>query len=191
MNERTSHRKQSGFTLVELLIVAIILAILAAIVVPQFAKTTTDAEESALRANLSAIRGAIDLYRQQHNGYPGAMAATGGTCTGGTAGTGAIETQQALEDQMGRFTNATGQSCSREVAGSFPFGPYLKEDALPANPVTDSNALVVIPAANPAAGDLEMGADAGIFGWKYDVVSGKFIANDNRNDSAGNPYEEY
>ena len=65
------------------------------------------------------------------------------------------------------------------------------EDALPANPVTDSNALVVIPAANPAAGDLEMGADAGIFGWKYDVVSGKFIANDNRNDSAGNPYEEY
>ena len=40
-------RRSRGFTLVELLIVAIILAILAAIVVPQFASTTNDAQESA------------------------------------------------------------------------------------------------------------------------------------------------
>ena len=54
--------RQSGFTLVELLIVAIILAILAAIVVPQFASSTNDARASALRSNVSNIRGAIDLY---------------------------------------------------------------------------------------------------------------------------------
>ena len=78
---------QSGFTLVELLIVAIILAILAAIVVPQFASSTVDARASALRSNLSNIRGAIDLYAQQHGGtYPSAVASTGGTCTGGDGG---------------------------------------------------------------------------------------------------------
>ena len=84
---------QSGFTLVELLIVAIILAILAAIVVPQFAASTNDARASALRSNVSNIRGAIDLYAQQHGGtFPAAVASTGGTCTGGTAGTGAADT---------------------------------------------------------------------------------------------------
>ena len=112
-----------------------------------------------------------------------------------TAETGAVTLINAFQsDQHKLYTSRLRGSCNRRigaVAGSFPFGPYLKEDALPANPVTGTNALVVIPAANPAAGDLEMGADAGIFGWKYDVVSGKFIANDNRNDSAGNPYEEY
>ncbi|MGI9260033.1 MAG: type II secretion system protein, partial [Gammaproteobacteria bacterium] len=88
-------KRHSGFTLVELLVVAIILAILAAIAIPQFASTTTDAQESALRANLSAIRGAISLYRQQHGEFPASLASTGGTCTGGTAGTGALETQVA------------------------------------------------------------------------------------------------
>ena len=78
MRQVKSNIRQAGFTLVELLIVAIILAILAAIVVPQFASTTTDAQEAALRANLSAIRGAISLYRQQHNEYPAFSGANGG-----------------------------------------------------------------------------------------------------------------
>ncbi len=73
--------KQAGFTLVELLIVAIILAILAAIVVPQFANSTAGANDSALRTNLAGIRSAIDLYTQQHGGtFPGAVASTGGVC---------------------------------------------------------------------------------------------------------------
>ena len=100
MNAQYPLRKhQSGFTLVELLIVAIILAILAAIVVPQFAASTNDARASALRSNLSNIRGAIDLYAQQHNSmFPAAAASTGGTCTGGTAGSGATGSLAALTE---------------------------------------------------------------------------------------------
>ncbi len=65
MTTAISHNRQAGFTLVELLIVAIILAILAAIVVPQFANTATGAGESALRTNLAGIRSSVELYRQQ------------------------------------------------------------------------------------------------------------------------------
>lgn len=79
-----------GFTLIELLIVVIILAILAAIVIPQFANTTNDAREGALDANLSTLRSAVELYKIQHkNVYPGTAptgVAVGCTGTAGAVG---------------------------------------------------------------------------------------------------------
>ena len=186
-----SQRKQSGFTLVELLIVAIILAILAAIVVPQFASSTDDALDSALKSNLSGVRSAIDLYVQQHGGeFPGAVAATGGTCTGGTAGTGAADTDLAFESQLKYYTNAAGQACSiADVpAGGvveFPFGPYIKGD-LPDNPVTNNGTIAIV-----TTGDLAMVAPAADGGWRYDTTSGKFIADDTSTDSNGVRYDSY
>jgi len=179
-----STRKQSGFTLVELLIVAIILAILAAIIIPQFASTTVDAQEAALRSNTSAMRSAIDLYRQQHGAYPAATAASGGTCSG-TAGTGAAGTQQAMEDQLTRYSNMLGQTCSVPDAG-FSFGPYVQDDDLPTNPITGTNAISIIN-----TGDLEMTADGAGLGWKYDSTAGKFMVNDTNNDSQGVPFITY
>jgi len=190
MNRTTANTRQTGFTLVELLIVAIILAILAAIVVPQFASTTTDAQESALRSNLAAIRSAMSLYRQQHGEYPALNAATGGTCSG-TAGTGAVDTRQAIVDQLTRYTNANGQSCTRQDGTSFPFGPYLDGDDLPANPVTGDTAIVVVIDTDPAAGDLGMQGNAAGAGWRFDTTSGKFIANDTGLDSQGVRYDAY
>jgi len=185
------HRNQAGFTLVELLIVAIILAILAAIVVPQFASSTDDALDSALKSNLAGIRSSIDLYTQQHGGdFPGSVAATGGTCTGGTAGTGAADSDLAFESQLKYYTNAAGQACSiADVpAGGvveFPFGPYIKGD-LPANPVTSDGTIVVVTTGNLAM----VGAAAG-GGWRYDTTSGKFIADDTDSDSNGVRYDSY
>ena len=168
---------QRGFTLVELLIVVIILAILAAIVVPQFASSTDDAKSSALDSTLSNMRGAIDLYYQQHGKYPSNAAATGATCPGGgTAGLGAINTPVAFMDQMTRYTNNAGQSCTtRDTV--FKYGPYLKKDAVPANPLTDNNVLVV-----STAGALGMTGNATAAGWKFDNVTGQFIADDAAND---------
>lgn len=180
-----------GFTLVELLIVAIMLAILAAIVVPQFASTTTEATESALKSDLAGIRAAIDLYRQQHGEYPAATASSGGTCTGGTAGTAALETPEAFADHLTRYTDDLGQSCTLPVGGSFPFGPYIKDSDIPVNPITNSSVVVIVDAADAAAGDLTMGGDGAAGGWKYDVTSGKFIANDTNNDSRGVPFDTY
>jgi len=180
-----SAQRQSAFTLVELLIVAIILAILAAIIIPQFASTTTDAQESALRADVAGLRAATGLYRQQHGHYPSSVVSSGGTCTGGAAGTGAINTEQALIDQLTRYSNTAGQTCTLPLAG-FAYGPYIQGDVLPDNPITDVNTVVIV-----FTGNLAMAPDAGNFGWKFDNVSGKFIVNDNANDSQGVAYSSY
>ena len=184
MQSSPSAKRQSGFTLVELLIVAIILAILAAIIIPQFASTTVDAQESALRANVAAMRSSIDLYRQQHGEYPGVSSAAGGACTG-TAGTGAAGTQQAIEDQLTRYSNAAGQTCSVPDAG-YAYGPYLREDVLPNNPISGSGVVAIV-----AVGDLEMTADGAGLGWKFDTTAGKFIVNDTDLDSQGVAYSTY
>ncbi len=56
-----------GFTLVEVLIVVSILGIMAAIVVPQYNSSTTEAQLAALRSNLHAIRKQLELYKIHHN----------------------------------------------------------------------------------------------------------------------------
>jgi len=65
-------RNQAGFTLIEMLIVVILLGILAMLIVPQISVSTEDAKLSSLRANLGAMRNAIELYYYEHNNtYPG------------------------------------------------------------------------------------------------------------------------
>ncbi len=173
MLKRTA-RHQQGFTLTELLIVVIILAILAAIVVPQFASSSDDAKVSALQANLARLRSAIDLYYQQHGVYPGAAESQNGPACpgGGTQGGGAANSEQAFIDQLTRYTNAAGNSCTTTDA-AFKFGPYLKKDTMPDNPITALNAVKM-----ETTGALGMIGEATDGGWRFDVVTGQFIAND-------------
>ena len=183
---------QKGFTLVELLIVVIILALLAAIVVPQFASSTEDAKLASLDTTLANVRSAIDLYFQQHGEYPGALTAVDAACAtaGGTDGTGiggaGATGAQAFSDQMSLYTNNNGGACSVKTT-AFKFGPYLKKAALPANPITTVATLEVI-----ATGDLLMSGTAANGGWKFDINVGKFIANDTTDiDGAGPGTETY
>src|ERR1043165_2695878 len=59
-------RAKSGFTLVEILIVVIILGILAAIVIPQFTNASQDARKSSLVSQLQTLRSQSELYKLQH-----------------------------------------------------------------------------------------------------------------------------
>lgn len=165
---------QKGFTLVELLIVVIILAILAAIVVPQFASTTDDAKMASLDSTLANVRAAIQLYYQQHGKYPAAALATGATCpNSGTPGTGAATSQDAFLSQMVNYTNSAGQSCTTSDA-TFKFGPYLSK-APPADTVTGTVSSIEVI----GTGNLTMIAtgDPGPGGYKFDTKTGKFIVN--------------
>ena len=70
-------KSQSGFTLVEILIVVVILGILAAIVIPQFTEASTEAKTSSLCTDLQTKRSQIELYKIQHNdALPGAGTAS-------------------------------------------------------------------------------------------------------------------
>lgn len=112
-------RARSGFTLVEILIVVIILGILAAIVIPQFTDASTQARLSSLKSDLQTIRSQIELYKVQHNDTLPAV---------GT-----------FNDQMTKETNISGTV----VAGG-AYGPYMQ--VVPANPFNDANGVAATAA---------------------------------------------
>jgi len=70
---------QSGFTLIELIMVIVILGILAAIAVPQFTDLTDSAEATQCKANQGAVEAAASLVYAQNAvagnpGFPVALA---------------------------------------------------------------------------------------------------------------------
>jgi general secretion pathway protein G len=65
-----SRPSQSGFTLLELLVVMTIIGILAAIAVPALKDSPQRAREAALREDLFAMRSVIDQYHGDKGNYP-------------------------------------------------------------------------------------------------------------------------
>ncbi|MFK8031733.1 MAG: type II secretion system protein [Gammaproteobacteria bacterium] len=163
----------SGFTLVELLIVVIILATLAAIVMPQLRGSVDEAKLASMRTNLATLRSAISMYYHQHGHYPGSVRSQG-SCAVGTNTETATAGEAAFTAQLTQYTTRSGVACSqsdKESGGAIKYGPYLRE--IPVNPVTGSNALFAIK-----TGLLELsgtGTDTD-GGWLYDFVTGEIVA---------------
>jgi type II secretion system protein G len=63
-------RALSAFTLIELLITVAIIAILAAIAVPNFLEAQTRAKVARAQSDLRVITGALEAYHVDHNRYP-------------------------------------------------------------------------------------------------------------------------
>jgi general secretion pathway protein G len=134
-------RAKSGFTLVEILIVVVILGILAAIVIPQFTDASTEAKTSSLCSDLQTMRSQIELYKIQHNDQlPGSGTAT--------------------------FVQAmTGQTDQAGAIGT-DFGPYLQK--IPSNPFAATAVQNVVlegedTAAEDATGGWYFETDTGKF----------------------------
>ena len=164
-----------AFTLVELLIVIILIGTLAAIAIPQFGDTSTDAKIAALDQNLSCIRSAIELYRYQHNNvYPGTAAkhqVDESAIDVAHANTGA-----AFVAQLTLYSNANGDTCA-EKGSNFPYGPYLRK-GIPKNPLPATTAAGTAAAVNVTADTIRLSADASpTTGWKASSATGEFIAN--------------
>jgi len=108
-----TRKVRSGFTLVEILIVVVILGILAAIVIPQFTSASETAKSSSLTAQLQTIRSQLELYQVQHNGdYP---------------------TLAQMWDNLTSTTDISGATTGSD------FGPYLQK--APTNPFENSSTL--------------------------------------------------
>ncbi|RKY21885.1 MAG: general secretion pathway protein GspG [Planctomycetota bacterium] len=103
-------RARRGFTLVELLIVVVILAILSAVVLPSFKDSSVRAKESSLVATLNTVRQAVSLYRVQHDeNYPG-------------------------QTSWSEFVTQLSTKTWPDGTAGGPYGPYLRTD-IPNNPV--------------------------------------------------------
>ena len=63
-------RKNSGFTMIELLIVIVILGLLASLVAPKFFSQLGTAERGIASAQMNAFETALDTYRLDMGHYP-------------------------------------------------------------------------------------------------------------------------
>jgi general secretion pathway protein G len=68
------YKKQKGFTLVELMVVIIILAVLTGIAIPSYLALRNRAREQATRSEMQNMATALEIYNADNVGYPDALA---------------------------------------------------------------------------------------------------------------------
>ena len=166
--QKFKNTNRRGFTLIEVLIVVVILGILAATVLPQFASSTANAKESALRADLAQIRSQVTMYKFQHDGaFPS-----------GTADN--------VVKQLTLASNLAGDTAPPGTAG-YPYGPYLMAQ-FPTNPYNGGTG-VLVKATAISSTDIDTAATQGDakVGWIYSTLTGQVIANTQGNAADGTP----
>lgn len=152
---RVSRIQNPGFTLVELLIVVIILAIMATIVLPQFSGSAEESKEATLLANLHVIRDVVLRYRAEHYGRRPDMDQDGNP-----------DDANALLRLTGR-TQRTGL-----IDANGPVGPYINK--WPRNPFNEMDDVRIGGAP----------AGAGTHGWHLDEATGILSADDSAEHAA-------
>jgi len=144
--------KRSGFTLVEILIVVVILGILAAIVIPQFTEASTEAKLSSLCTDLQTLRSQIELYKIQHNDVPPTFAG--------------------FVAEMTTYTDIDGNTNAAQTP-VFCYGPYLQKIAVNQfNNVFDATGIHGALDNTGTVGD-------NVGSWEYDQATGAINADDN------------
>ncbi len=166
--------KAKGFTLVEILVVVVLLGVLAAIVIPAFANSTTFAKDSALAVDLQLLRRVILVYKSQHlevgPGYP-------------NGDTTQAPTEQAFIDHATLASNTNGQTAAIRTPG-FNRGPYLMK--IPVNPFNQKDTVEMLAdgQAFPANAD-----DS--HGWIYKAATSEIRADNTGADQSGTEYYDY
>lgn len=141
-----------GFTVLELLIVATLLLILAATFVPEFTAAHEDARFTAVKDDLAMLRKQIELYRTQHHGRFPAQ---------GTS------SDELFLSQLQHRTDPLGT-----VSARGKYGPYLS-GSFPRSPYQNTDQVVVI--AGPLLSEHTDGT--GSHAWAFSSTTGEIRAN--------------
>ena len=70
MRNRQSAAAAAGFTLIEIMVVVVILAVLGALVVPKILENVDKARVTRAQSDIRAVQTALDLYRLDNFKYP-------------------------------------------------------------------------------------------------------------------------
>ena len=70
INPNKHSRKQSGFTLIEIMVVVVIIGILASVIVPRIMDNPDKARAAKAKNDIRALESAMDLYRLDNFTYP-------------------------------------------------------------------------------------------------------------------------
>jgi prepilin-type N-terminal cleavage/methylation domain-containing protein len=109
-------KKIKGFTLIELLIVVAIIAILAAIAVPNFLEAQVRSKVSRAHSDMRSLATAIESYMVDNNGFPVATA-NAGNLTAST--TFAVATGDSNNQTLGSYMNCNyGLASAKAKLGS-------------------------------------------------------------------------
>jgi general secretion pathway protein G len=86
-------KKLKGFTLIEMMVVVAIMAVLAGVSLFALENSRQAARDARRKADLEAVRSALELYRADCNAYPASLSLDGTTDLQGTvANCGAVNT---------------------------------------------------------------------------------------------------
>jgi prepilin-type N-terminal cleavage/methylation domain-containing protein len=139
----TAKRRRSAFTLVEILIVVVIMAVLAATIIPSFSNSVADAKVNTATFNLNTLRSQIEHYRAEHDGK--------------------VPTGTTLPELFAK----TDKDGAVGTGVTHVYGPYLR--AIPENTISGSKAVKLVTGAAAAPGDVTA-SNAG--GWLYNATTG-------------------
>ncbi|MDH5180475.1 MAG: type II secretion system major pseudopilin GspG [Gammaproteobacteria bacterium] len=70
INQRLPSSRMAGFTLIEIMVVVVILAILAAAVMPNLADKQDKALVATAKTEIRSIESALTFYKMDHHSYP-------------------------------------------------------------------------------------------------------------------------
>ncbi len=68
--KKNRHVKQAGFTLIELMVVVVIIAILAGLIIPRFMGETDKAKQAKAKMQIESLESALKMYKLDNGSYP-------------------------------------------------------------------------------------------------------------------------
>jgi type II secretory pathway pseudopilin PulG len=136
----------AAFTIIEMLMVIVALAIMAGIVIPQVSGAVDDAKHGTMLANLHEVTNAIERYRMDHSGMPPDLH---------------------VSRRLPQLTSKTNVDGDIGSGPGYIYGPYLIE--MPDNPLSGTAAVYRVNSVPPSNLDRRIG-------WVYHVESGQIWA---------------
>lgn len=146
----SSQIRRKGFTLLEILILAVLLVVISKYYMPCFSDGAMDRREPVLVSNLANVRMQLEKYKNEHlDQYP---------CGSGES---PADADLFVERMI------SGTTAQHEEGGDF--GPYF--DSFPRNPFADKNDPLVRYGRDPGRGYAH---------WCFDPITGVIYADDKK-----------